>query len=131
MEKFFDRLGFMGIGLVAMGLVGTRFVFVVDGGERAVIFNKFRGVQEKVYTEGMHFKIPGVMVPRIFEIRSRPRLISSSTGTKDLQQVDLTLRMLFRPVESKLPDILNNLGMNYDDSVLPSIGNEVLKSIVA
>ena len=70
-------------------------------------------------------------MPRIFELRSRPRLISSSTGTKDLQQVDLTLRMLFRPVPSKLPDILNKLGMNYDDNVLPSIGNEVLKSIVA
>lgn len=54
--------------------------------------------------------IPLIMVPRIFEIRSRPRLISSSTGTRDLQKVDLTLRMLFRPVESKLPDILNNLG---------------------
>lgn len=131
MEKFFDRLAYLGIGLVGMGLVGTRFVFVVDGGERAVIFNKFRGVQDKVYGEGMHFKMPVIMMPKIFEIRSRPRLISSSTGTKDLQQVDLTLRMLFRPLESKLPDILNNLGVNYDDSVLPSIGNEVLKSIVA
>jgi prohibitin 1 len=131
MEKFFDRLGFLGIGLISMGLVGTRFVFVVDAGEGAVIFNKFRGVQTKVHTEGMHFRIPGIMMPRIFELRSRPRLISSSTGTKDLQQVDLTLRMLFRPVPSKLPDILNKLGMNYDDNVLPSIGNEVLKSIVA
>lgn len=131
MEKFFDRLGFMGISLIATGVIGTRFVFVVDAGEGAVIFNKFRGVQEKVYHEGMHFRIPGIMMPRIFEIRSRPRLISSSTGTKDLQQVDLTLRMLFRPVSSKLPDILNKLGMNYDDNVLPSIGNEVLKSIVA
>ena len=131
MERFFDRLGFMGIGLIGLGVIGTQFIFVVDAGEGAVIFNKFRGVQNKVYTEGMHFRVPLVMAPRVFEIRSRPRLISSSTGTKDLQQVDLTLRMLFRPVESKLPDILNNLGMNYDDSVLPSIGNEVLKSIVA
>jgi|TARA_B110000305_G_C18915779_1_gene392806 prohibitin 1 len=100
MEKFFDRLGFLGIGLISMGLVGTRFVFVVDAGEGAVIFNKFRGVQPKVYTEGMHFRIPGIMLPRVFELRSRPRLINSSTGTKDLQQVDLTLRMLFRPVKN-------------------------------
>jgi len=44
MEKFFDRLGFFGIGLLGMGLVGTKFIFVVDGGERAVIFNKLKGV---------------------------------------------------------------------------------------
>ena len=131
MEKFFDRLGYLGIGLISMGMIGTRFIFVVDAGEGAVIFNRFKGVQNTVYTEGMHFRIPGVMLPRVFEIRSRPRLISSSTGTKDLQQVDLTLRMLFRPVTAKLPDILNNVGIDYDDKVLPSIGNEVLKSIVA
>ena len=44
MERFFDRLGFLGLSMVGAGLVGTQFVFVVDGGERAIIFNKFRGV---------------------------------------------------------------------------------------
>ena len=44
MEKFFDRLGYLGISLLGMGVIGTRFIFVVDGGERAVIFNKLRGL---------------------------------------------------------------------------------------
>jgi prohibitin 1 len=43
----------------------------------------------------------------------------------------LTLRILFRPQEERLAEILNNLGMEYDEKILPSIGNEVLKSIVA
>ena len=131
MEKFLDRLGFLGLSLIATGTIATRFIFVVDGGERAVIFNKLRGLQNKVYGEGMHFKIPIIMAPRIFEIRSRPRLISSSTGTRDMQMVDLTLRILFRPREEKIPEILNNIGIDYDDKVIPSIGNEVLKSVVA
>ena len=131
MERFFDKLGFLGLTMMGVGVVGTRFIFVVEGGERAVIFNKFKGLQEKIYGEGMHFKIPLVYVPRYFEIRSRPRLISSTTGTKDLQQVELTLRILFRPKEDKIAEILNNIGADYDDKILPSIGNEVLKSIVA
>ena len=131
MERFFDKLGFLGIAMMGVGVIGTRFIFVVDGGERAVIFNKLKGLQDKVYGEGMHFKIPVIYTPRYFEIRSRPRLISSSTGTKDLQTVELTLRILFRPKEEKIPEILNNIGVDYDDKVLPSIGNEVLKSIVA
>jgi prohibitin 1 len=45
--------------------------------------------------------------------------------------VDLTLRLLFRPKEEKIPEILNNIGIDYDDKVIPSIGNEVLKSVVA
>jgi len=58
-------------------------------------------------------------------------MIHSTTGTRDLQTVDLSLRLLYRPVEEKLPEILNNLGIDYDERVLPSIGNEVLKSVVA
>ena len=69
--------------------------------------------------------------PRIFEVRARPQMIHSTTGTRDMQTVDLSLRILFRPVEEKLPEILNNLGPDYDERVLPSIGNEVLKSVVA
>jgi prohibitin 1 len=48
-----------------------------------------------------------------------------------LQTVDLALRILYRPDESKLPDILNNMGIDYDKRVIPSIGQEVLKSSVA
>jgi prohibitin 1 len=31
----------------------------------------------------------------------------------------------------ELPWIYNNIGINYDEKILPSIGNEVLKSVVA
>lgn len=62
MEKFFSRIGKVGGGLFTVGVVLTRFVFVVDGGERGVIFDKFSGVKEKVYGEGMHFMIPLIQV---------------------------------------------------------------------
>ena len=45
--------------------------------------------------------------------------------------VSLTLRVLHKPDIKELPAIYQNLGMDYDDRVLPSIGNEVLKAIVA
>jgi regulator of protease activity HflC (stomatin/prohibitin superfamily) len=41
------------------------------------------------------------------------------------------LRLLYRPVPEKLPQILDNLGLDYDNRILPSISNEVLKSVVA
>jgi len=45
--------------------------------------------------------------------------------------VSITLRVLSRPDVEHLPRIYQSLGMDYDERVLPSIGNEVLKSIVA
>lgn len=45
--------------------------------------------------------------------------------------VSITLRVLSRPDVQHLPKIYQSLGLDYDERVLPSIGNEVLKSIVA
>ncbi len=58
MEKILNRVGQLGAAMLFGGVIMTRFVFVVDGGERAVIFDKLRGVQTKVYGEGMHFIVP-------------------------------------------------------------------------
>ncbi|RKO97926.1 hypothetical protein CAUPRSCDRAFT_5740, partial [Caulochytrium protostelioides] len=52
-------------------------------------------------------------------------------GSKDMQMVSLTLRVLHRPEHDRLTHIYQTLGLDYDDRVLPSIGNEVLKAIVA
>lgn len=65
------------------------------------------------------------------DIKSKPRVIHSSTGTKDLQMVNISLRVLSRPKEEALPKILQTLGADFDDRVLPSLGNEVLKGVVA
>lgn len=44
MEKFFNRIGTVGTVFLVGGVVLSRFVFVVDGGERAVKFDKIRGL---------------------------------------------------------------------------------------
>ena len=64
-------------------------------------------------------------------MRAKPRNIPSLTGTKDLQMVNITCRVLSRPRVDALPQIYRTLGQDYDERVLPSIVNEVLKSVVA
>lgn len=46
-------------------------------------------------------------------------------------QVNISLRVLSRPKEDQLATIYQTLGTDFDDRVLPSLGNEVLKSVVA
>merc|ERR1740138_1880156 len=91
----------------------------------------FSGVEDKVRGEGTHFRIPWVMQPRLYDIRVRPKLIQTTTGTKDLQTVTIHCRLLFKPDIENLPVLHQRLGPEYDEKVLPSIGNEVLKSIFA
>lgn len=75
--------------------------------------------------------MPWFQYPITYDIRAKPRLIKSPTGSKDLQMVNIALRVLSRPEQSKLPHIYQQLGLDYDERVLPSICNEVLKSVVA
>merc|ERR1719231_1747687 len=119
----------VGIGAGASLLQAS--MYNVDGGYRAVIFDRLQGVRRGVSGEGTHFLVPGLQYPHIFDVRIRPRNISSATGTKDLQIVTINLRVLSRPEEEFLPDIFSGLGLDYDERVLPSIGNEVLKAVVA
>merc|ERR1712126_183148 len=72
----------------------------------------------------------GLHYPIIYNIRSRHR-VGSPTGSKDLQMVNINLRVLTRPDANYLPTITQTLGVDYDEKVLPSIVNEVLKSVVA
>jgi prohibitin 1 len=121
-----------GAAAVVAGIIGEFCMYDVDGGTRAVIFHKLRGgTQDKVIGEGTHFLIPGIEEAIIIDIRDRPRTIHSTTGTKDLQMVNISLRILSRPLEEKIPHIYKTVGADFDDRILPSIGNEVLKAVVA
>ncbi|XP_074275116.1 prohibitin-3, mitochondrial-like [Silene latifolia] len=124
------------IALRAIGVgIGVTLInsslFTVDGGEKAVIFDHFRGVLEETVGEGTHFLVPWLQKPYIFDIRTRPHQFSIICQTKDLQMVNITLRVLSRPDERKLAVIFQHLGTEYDEKVLHSIGNEVLKAVVA
>ena len=46
-------------------------------------------------------------------------------------QVNISLRVLSRPDMLNIPTMHRELGVDFDEKVLPSICNEVLKSVVA
>ena len=103
----------------------------MDGGCRAIKYTRLQGVKPEIYPEGTHLRIPWFETPIIYDVRAKPRNIASLTGTKDLQMVNITCRVLSRPRINALPQIYRTLGQDYDERVLPSIVNEVLKSVVA
>ncbi|KAK2354368.1 prohibitin-3, mitochondrial [Trifolium repens] len=129
--SFLTNLARAAIGFGAAATALNSSLYTVDGGQRAVLFDRFRGILDQSIGEGTHFLIPWVQKPYIFDIKTRPHTFSSTSGTKDLQMVNLSLRVLSRPDTDKLSTIVQNLGLEYDEKVLPSIGNEVLKSVVA
>lgn len=95
----------MAVPATVGGLLANQAIFDVKGGTRAVIFDRLSGVKDDVINEGTHFLIPWLQRSVIFDVRTKPRSISTTTGSKDLQMVSLTLRVLHRPNVTALPKI--------------------------
>jgi prohibitin 1 len=132
MDKVLRNLGTASGALAVGAFTVSSCIYNVDGGERAVMFDSLRGgILPDVRGEGTHLMIPVIQRPVIIDVRTKPREIPSVTGTKDLQMVNIKLRVLWRPVVEELPRLYRELGIDFDERVLPSIGNEVLKSVVA
>lgn len=93
------------IGPIVLAYVAQQSIYDVKGGTRAVIFDRLSGVKDTVVNEGTHFLIPWLQRSIIYDVRTKPRNISTTTGSKDLQMVSLTLRVLHRPEVTKLPKI--------------------------
>jgi prohibitin 2 len=119
--------GALGGGALAL----SKAMFTVDAGHLAVKYNRVSGVGDHRISEGLNFMVPWFEKPIIFDVRARPHTMTSLTGSKDLQMVNISLRALAKPDPSKLPEIYRTLGLNFEEKVLPSIVNEVLKSVVA
>jgi len=116
-----------GVGALAV----TECLYNVEPGHRGIIFNRFGGIESKVRNEGTHFRVPILQKPILLDVRTQPRTINTETGSRDLQNVHLSLRVLARPNVQKLPQIYQKLGSDFLERVLPSLCNEVLKQVVA
>jgi hypothetical protein len=53
----------------------------------AIVFNRLSGIKEEVYEEGTHFMLPWFERPIIYDVRARPNVITSTSGSRDLQMV--------------------------------------------
>jgi len=117
------------VGVLGYGV--SHSYFDVDGGERAIVFNRVTGIKDHVYSEGTHLLVPWLEWPYIYNIQSVPYEVASKSGSKDLQMVDISLRVLTRPIPEELPKIYRSLGFNFAERVLNSLVQETLKSVIA
>jgi len=119
----------IGSAVAAYGVWNS--MYTIEAGHRGIMFNRIGGISNEVCKEGLHFRIPWFQYPIIYDIRARPNQLRSPTGSKDLQTVNIGLRVLSRPDPNQLTKIYRSLGLNWEERVLPSICNEVLKGVVA
>lgn len=133
------RGGGTAIGLIIAAGAGSYGAYhsmvTVQPGHLGLIYNRFGGLNERhVLTEGLNFVIPWFQRAIIYDVRTRPQPIDTQSGSKgienilflytslkiylilfdiisaDLQMVQISLRVLFKPDPTQLPFIYRRLG---------------------
>eukprot|EP01130_Rhizamoeba_saxonica_P001039 TRINITY_DN10911_c0_g1_i1.p1 TRINITY_DN10911_c0_g1~~TRINITY_DN10911_c0_g1_i1.p1 ORF type:complete len:295 (+),score=92.40 TRINITY_DN10911_c0_g1_i1:22-885(+) len=114
--------------------LASKSYYVVPGGHRAIIWSRWSGIsaeRDNSKGEGLHFLVPFFWKPIVLDCRITPKPIITETGTKDLQTIEIGVRVLYRPNIPELAQLYKEYGADYGRRLLPSFGNEVLKSVVA
>uniref|UniRef100_A0A7N0ZUP3 Prohibitin n=1 Tax=Kalanchoe fedtschenkoi TaxID=63787 RepID=A0A7N0ZUP3_KALFE len=107
--------------LIKAGVIGaiglyaaTNSLYNVEGGHRAIMFNRIVGVKDKVYPEGTHLMIPWFERPIIYD---SAQLIGQAIANNP---AFITLRKIeaSREIANTISNAANKVFLNSDDLLL-------------
>lgn len=105
-------------------------ITIVSPGHTGVVVTLGK-VNETVWQEGLHFKIPFVQSVVMIDNRITKLEVDTEAFSSDLQTVDTRLAINYRVDTSKSYSIYKNIGAGYETVLVEPAVNEVLKAIVA
>lgn len=127
------------IGIIT-GIIIVIIVFVsalpfafVGAGERGVIFNNATGVEDRIFGEGFHFRIPFIESVHTVSIKVQKNDIKAEAASKDLQTVNTDIVVNWHLDSTKVNKVYQNIGdlQAVIDRVLTPAVSEVVKASTA
>lgn len=74
-----------GLGLGGYGL--SQSIITIQPGHQGIVYNRFGGLQEKyVLKDGINLVIPWFQRVIIYDVRTRPQMINTQSGSKGMMQ---------------------------------------------
>lgn len=126
------KMSFPAIIIAGLFLLWVFSPFVIVGaGERGVVFNQFRGVDEKVLGEGFSFIIPVVERVVKMDVRIRKSETRASGASKDLQTVATEIVLNFHLFPDKVNKIYQEIGLEYEKRIIDPSVQEIVKAVCA
>ncbi len=124
------RLVGIGILVVVAFLALSQFTYVVEPGERGVLITLGK-VAEQPRPEGFGTKVPFVSRLERVMVKQQTKSLESECYSSDLQQVNVTLRVLYRIPEAVVVKIYKDYaGDPFESLVAPRV-QEALKEVTA
>lgn len=122
-------IGFGILGFIVLAVIVSCFT-VVRAGHTGVVMT-FGAVEDKVLSEGLHFRVP--FVQTVVQMNNRTQKIEA-TGTsssKDLQIVSYVVAVNYHVNNTASAELYQNVGADYANVVISPAIQESIKAITA
>ncbi|MFH1416026.1 MAG: prohibitin family protein [Elusimicrobiota bacterium] len=131
-------------GIVLIALITViRGIVIVSAGQRAVVFNIFKGVLDNELDEGLHIILPYINKTTAYDVRIQEYTMSSMQGegrlsapdglwspTKEGLQVGIDLTVWYRLDPLKVAELHQTIGPAYESKIIrPAVRSTVRHSI--
>lgn len=121
-----------------LSLVGTLFLIVlifesvgtIGAGERGILL-QFGAVKDRVFEEGLYFKIPFVQQVVIMDVRIQKDEVPASASSKDLQIITSKVAINYHLSPSHVNTIWQNIGRDYNNRLIAPSIQEAVKAVTA
>ncbi|MFH1509928.1 MAG: prohibitin family protein [Candidatus Nealsonbacteria bacterium] len=102
----------------------------VGAGERGILL-QFGAVQDKVFGEGLYFKIPFIQKVVKMDVKMQKDEVASSAASKDLQIVTSKIALNYHLDPESVNSIWQELGKNYNVRIIAPSIQEAVKAVTA
>jgi prohibitin 2 len=111
--------------IVLFGSFGT-----VGAGERGILL-QFGAVQDKVFNEGLYFKVPLIQQVVKMDVKIQKDEVPASASSKDLQIVTSKIALNYHLDPTSVNKIWQEVGKNYNSRIIAPSIQEAVKSVTA
>ncbi len=114
--------------VIAVGIFNA--VGTIGAGERGVLL-QFGAVKDKVFGEGLYFKIPFVQEVHTMDVKIQKDEVPASASSKDLQIVTSKIAINYHLDPEKVNRIWQEVGKDYNDRIIAPAIQEAIKATTA
>lgn len=117
------------VGLVAFMIIFGSFG-TIGAGERGVLL-QFGAVKDKVFGEGLYFKIPFVQKVVKMDVKIQKDEVAASASSKDLQIVTSKIALNYHLAPNSVNKIWQEIGKDYNVRIIAPTIQEAVKAVTA
>jgi regulator of protease activity HflC (stomatin/prohibitin superfamily) len=102
----------------------------IGAGERGIVQN-FGAVQDKVLSEGIHFKIPVVQTVILMDVKIQKVTTDAASSSSDLQDVDMSVALNYHVIPEAANLVYQKIGLQFKERIIDPAIQEVMKAVSA